>query len=251
MGTSTSEARSSSHWLRLSSQIRTKCSPSMIGDPTPEGALMLAGCRRNAGARCPGRPPPHRLTPATCCPRHGTGIHQDGYSVVGIFCAGRRRIRGAATSLYRHPKDPEPLITKVRRPPRRVRSSSSRRSSAPLHRVTLPAPSECSEQTEAAVEGALTRTLPACCCGPQVLQPGQALIANDKAVYHFTGLVEPEGESEGARRTRRALSQSRYMIDLLSPPSLLITYWRLSSGRSSRSCSAVAGTRDVFVLVLA
>lgn len=33
-----------------------------------------------------------------------------------------------------------------------------------------------------------------------MLQPGEALIANDKAVYHFTGIVEPEGEEEGALR---------------------------------------------------
>lgn len=73
------------------------------------------------------------------------GIHQDGYSVVGIFCAGRARIRGAATSLFRSPEDPaSPLVSKV-------------------------------------------------------LQPGSALIANDKEVFHFTGMVEPEGEGEGAR----------------------------------------------------
>lgn len=34
--------------------------------------------------------------------------------------------------------------------------------------------------------------------GEQVLQPGEALVANDKSVYHFTGIVEPEGQEEGA-----------------------------------------------------
>lgn len=91
----------------------------MFGDPTPEGAPtqqhphaptapVLSTCGTRASHQLPASSVILSLHSLSA------GIHQDGYSVVGIFCAGRKRIRGAATSLYRSPKDPEPLITKAR-----------------------------------------------------------------------------------------------------------------------------------------